>query len=177
MDEARGSSPLGSTHMTNIPYFEDEDSKLDPNLPIVERDSIHAIVFDPSTNRVLCLDWEKFNWKTFIIGGIEPNEDPSTSALREILEETGYRDVRLLAEVGRTRSGYYAAHKKENRISNAVGLLFELISPNQIDINEAESLNHVYKWIPKDEVSTFINLASQRYIWKRALETLDQRHP
>jgi len=112
--------------MNEIPYFEDEDSKLRPELPIIERPTINAILWNPRTNEFVCLDWQEFGWKTFIIGGIEEDkgEDARAAASREIEEETGYTDIEFVAEIGKLRSGYFAAHKNENRIANTTGLLF-----------------------------------------------------
>ena len=149
-----------------IPYFEDKESALRPDLPIVERDTINAILYNPKTNEYLCLDWEKFNWKTFIIGGVEDGENPVVAAQREIKEETGYSNLKFITEIGKARSGYFAAHKNENRISNAAGLLFELITEEKEAVDSSETVNHICRWIPEKEVGDFINLDSQRYFWE-----------
>ncbi len=156
----------------NIPYFEDEKSKINPDFPIVERDNINAVIFNPKTNEILCLDWEKFGWHTFIIGGIDNGEDPIGAALREIKEETGYVHVKFISEITKVKAGYFAAHKNENRVTNATGLLFELVDDEKVETDEAETQNHVIKWIPKSEVAGFINLESQKYVWEKALEKL-----
>lgn len=155
----------------DIPYFEDESSKMRPDLPIVERETVNAILWNPRTNEALCLDWLKFDWRTFVIGGVEEGESPEKAALREIIEETGYEDIALLSELGRLRSGYFAAHKGENRLANATGLLFELRSERRRDIDSA-SLPHAFVWMPRYDVEPFINLASQKYLWSRAAELL-----
>jgi 8-oxo-dGTP pyrophosphatase MutT (NUDIX family) len=160
------------TTQNEIPYFEDAESALMPNLPAVERDAINAIVYNPTKDEVLCLDWVKFGWKTFIIGGIEKGEDAVTAALREILEEAGYKDIRFVADLGKTRSGYYAAHKGENRISNATGLLFELVSEVKDEVEHPENLPHVFRWVPRTEVSSYLTLSSQKYIWEKAQATI-----
>ena len=157
---------------TGIPFFESTTDKTRPDMPTVERDVVHAIIYNPKTNEVLCLDWEKFDWKTFIIGGIEDNEDPILGALREIKEETGYKNLEFVSEVGKTRSAFFAKHKNENRIANATGLLFELINTEQDTVKDSEKVNHITKWIPKDLVGSFINLDNQKYVWEIAEKLL-----
>lgn len=159
---------------TTIPYFEDEDSKMLSGVPIIERETIYAVVYNPVTDSILCLDWEKFGWKTFIIGGVENGEDPVVSATREVREESGYKSLEYIANLGKLRSGYYAAHKKENRIANATGLLFKLNNDEHDEVPESETAVHIFKWIPKNEVVNYINLTSQKYVWDKALETLDK---
>lgn len=156
----------------DIPYFEDKKSQLIPNQPIVERNTVNAIVYNPSNDKILCLYWEKFDWKTFVIGGVDEGEDAIKASCREIKEETGYTDIKFIKEIGRSRSRYYAAHKKENRISNTTGLLFELVTDAQLPLVKEESKHHDYLWVPRREVSSFVNLQSQKYIWEKTLKLL-----
>ncbi len=160
------------TNNIDIPYFEDEKSKMNPDLPIIERNNINAVIINPKTNQVLCLDWEKFDWHTFIIGGVDEGEDIILAAKREIEEETGYKNLKFISEVGKCRSGYFAVHKNENRIANTTGLLFELMDEEKTETKESETANHVFKWIPKDDVMEYINLNSQKYIWEKTLSYL-----
>ena len=151
-----------------IPYFEDEESKPKQGSPVVERATINAILWDPSADTFLCLDWQKFGWKTFIIGGIDEGEEAARAAAREIVEETGYSDVTFVAELGKLRSGYFAAHKNENRIAHTTGLLFKLKSRAQAARENAAALPHTFQWVPRSEVGEFITLSSQKYLWNKA---------
>lgn len=155
-----------------IPYFEDEESKPVPGVPTVERETIYAVVYNPGKDEVLCLDWEKFGWKSFIIGGVEEGEDPVVAAAREITEESGYMNLEFVATLGRTRSAYYAAHKKENRIANAVGVLFRLTNEEQNPDIKPDTTNHIHRWVPRSQIDSFINLSSQKYVWGKAKEKL-----
>lgn len=113
---------------------------------IVFRDAIIAVVRNPKTDKYLCLKWKKQPWTTFVMGGMEKGEDPIESALREIKEETGYKNVRFIKNLGMAQSEFYAAHKNVNRIAHTRSLLFELIDEERDEISEEESGIHELEW-------------------------------
>lgn len=151
-----------------IPFFEDKKDPTVEGKPVVERNVINAIVWNKVKDEILVLDWPEFDWKTFIIGGIEGEEDPIICAQREVAEETGYTDIKFVARVGKTKTSFYAAHKGVNRIANATCFLFELVSDAQQPVDPEETKNHSFKWIPRSEVADFINIAPQQHLWGKA---------
>ncbi len=156
----------------SIPFFEDDVNPPLAGFPTVEREAIIAIIYDPKTETILALDWPKFSWHTFLIGGIEAGETPVQAALREIKEEVGYINVKLIQELCKTRSSYHAAHKKENRLSNETTLLFELQGHKQVEISSEEKAKHNIVWVPKGEITTWLTIIPQLYMAKKAMEAL-----
>lgn len=156
----------------SIPYFEDQKSPMVPGKPTVERDMVYGIVINKKTNEMLCLDWYKHDWKAFVMGGIEEGEEIIISAMREIEEETGYSNLKFIAEVGKTKAAFFAAHKDVNRISNATALLFELIDETRKEVDPTEDSEHHALRIPKEKVAEYLNLENHKYVWQKALELL-----
>ncbi len=154
-----------------IPFFEDQTNRVIPGQPVIERDVATCVLYNPKTDEVLCLKWGSFDWKTLINGGIDEGEDAITAAKREICEETGYKDIRFLADLGKVRSSFYAANKKENRIANSTGLIFELITNERVDIDASELAKHISEWVHKDKVASYINIDWQLYLWEKALNS------
>ncbi|MBI4427194.1 MAG: leucine--tRNA ligase [Candidatus Magasanikbacteria bacterium] len=154
-----------------IPHVIDKKNPPKPGKKTVERKTIHAIVRDPKTGKFLCLHWKNHPWTTFIVGGIEDNEEVVSAAKREVLEETGYDDLRFVKILGgQIKAEYYAAHKDENRIANVTGILFELNSHRHVPVAAEEADKHEAIWLDKAEITEERMTCAELSFW---LEQLD----
>jgi leucyl-tRNA synthetase len=139
------------------------------NLPIIEvvepvtgkpqenpefRRSIVAIVRDPKTKKYLSINWGKQGGNLFIGGGREEDEDIEATALREITEETGYKNVKLVSKTGRIHHHYFAHSKNVARQIEAHALLFDLIDDEQTAtaLEDNEKGKFTVQWLSEAEV-------------------------
>ena len=123
-----------------------------------KRDIVHIILRSPQNNSVLVEflngeEWGENKPKTFIIGGIEEGEAVEEAAVREIKEETGYKNVNFVEEIPfEQQSLFYAAHKDVNRLVNVHTLVFDLIDEEREEVIEEEKKLHDIRWIKENEV-------------------------
>lgn len=137
----------------------------------VKRNTIHALIYNPKNKKVLCLKWKNYDWTTFIVGGVEEGEDEIQAALREIEEETGYTDVKFVRRYGGPiQASYFAAHKDENRLAMAHGLVFELQSEKKIEVSPEEQEKHEVVWLERSEITPDRMNCSELEYWLQALD-------
>jgi leucyl-tRNA synthetase len=136
----------------------------------IERDVIVCVVKHWSEDKYLCSNREKLSWKGFITGGIENNEKLGDTVLREIQEETGYKNIRFVKSLPKIHSKFYQSAKKENRFAHFHPVYVELIDGERDEIAEAEKDLHEVVWIPKDEVESFIDRGDMKWIWRSSQE-------
>ena len=151
--------------------------RVDPKNPhvegkkTVERQTAQAIVRDPRTGRYLCLKWKERPWTTFIVGGVEEGEDIVDAARREVLEETGYRDLTFRRTLGGPiRADYFAAHKDENRVAYATGVLFDLVSDTRDEVVSAELAKHEPVWLERSDLTMEKMNTAEIELWGPRLE-------
>ncbi|MDO8424147.1 MAG: class I tRNA ligase family protein [bacterium] len=120
----------------------------------VFRKAIIAVIRNPRDGKILTLKWKKQPWTTFVMGGMEEGENPVEAALREVKEETGYKNLKLIKELGGpTHTEFYAAHKGVNRIAHSQSLLFELVSEECDGISSEENEIHEIVWVSPEEIT------------------------
>lgn len=133
----------------------------------VKRKTIIAIIKHWEKNEYFCLDWEKYGWKSFIIGGVEEGESPIDAVNREVMEETGYQNFNIIKKVsGEVHSHYFAAHKDENRYAETECFYVELKDEAQTKVEDEHKKNHKGLWVKKNDVFKFVNLNIHTLYWR-----------
>lgn len=139
----------------------------------VEKDAIVAILRDPKTKDVLMLDWgprkERHGGMLFVGGGVESGEDEIKSAEREIREETGYSNVKLVDRLPYlVHSYYYSNVKGKNYYARMRGLLFELVGDEKVEqkLDEGEKSKFSLKWVDVANASRLVDDAGHAHIFE-----------
>jgi leucyl-tRNA synthetase len=120
----------------------------------VYRKLVMALVRNSKTGKYLALKRKDNEWTTFVIGGVEGNEDAEKAARREIEEESGYTNLTFVRSLGGPiYSEFNASHKGENRVAHNHVLLFELNDETQKPLAPEEASKHEVIWIDHSEIT------------------------
>lgn len=130
----------------------------------IEREAVTAIVRNPKNDKYLVLR-HKNGWETFVNGGVERGETPEEAARKEVLEETGYRNLKLVKELPKIHAHFYHNVKEENRLAHFHNFLFDLENEEQIAVSENEKVLHQADWLSVEEMERFNLPEGGRYIW------------
>ncbi len=150
-----------------ISYYKTPPQK---GLKWVERDAVESIIYNPKTKKYMCLEWKKLPWTCFITGGIDKDENPVEAAKREIHEETGYKNLRFIKHLGKTRLRFHAAHKNCNRLGNYIGLLFELKNEEKDEPTDKEKKIHEVIWLSREEITEKRMICASYEHWIKVID-------
>ncbi len=131
-----------------VPIIESiDENKMVATAKTVYRDCIMLVIKHPEENKFLYLHNKKFGWNVLVQGGIEADENPFVSAIREMTEETGFCDIKSITKLDFEMDNvYYAAHKNQNRYAIIKTFYIELNSLKQVEHeDESEILFDTYE--------------------------------
>jgi len=141
-----------------------------PGEPAVDSNGIIAIVKHWSEEKYIGLKWPDVGWGTFLSGGIDEGDSPEETVLKEIREETGYVNARIVRSLGTVHSRYYHAAKKQNRIGHALSFYIELLNGECEPVSEEERTKHELLWLTKEELRDFLTPTSHQYLFRKFFE-------
>ncbi|MBU1349619.1 class I tRNA ligase family protein, partial [Patescibacteria group bacterium] len=134
-----------------------------------KRDVVTAIVKNPQNNTFLCLNWNTTEWQSFPTGYIE-KDDLITAAKREVEEETGYKNIKFIKQIGNSiYAEFYRPHKDSNVYAHFKYLLFELENEERAEISQKEKSQYKAVWVEEKKVNSFINVWNQKIAWKKLI--------
>ncbi len=132
------------------------------------KESIVAVIHNKKTDKYLTINWHNQGGRIFIGGTIQEGETPEACAIREIREETGYTDLKLISTAFPINHHYYAYNKNQYFEIDATGFYFELESEKQVDVSLDEDEKNCFtvEWVDKKTVEKEITEELHRAVYE-----------
>ncbi len=152
------------------PIFVDKTNPIKDGAENTERSGVIILVKHWSEEKYLLNYSPKFNWKCLFTGGIESDEDPIQSAVRELAEETGYVDIESTHYIPLEHvDKFYAPHKGVNRVVTQKNIFIKLASGKQEEVKEEEKSLHHLSWLTEEEMRREITLPNHLFVFETEL--------
>lgn len=124
--------------------------------PITITDGVIVLVKHWSEKKYLGLKWKEVDWGTLLTGGIDEGHTPEETVLKEIREETGFLNAKIVRDMGVVDGMFYHEPKKQNRLTHGHMYYVELEDGEKEEISEEEASRHDTVWLGLDEMPEFI---------------------
>ena len=140
--------------------------------PVKQARSAGGVVFtrDSSTPQILLLKHESGKWM-LPKGTIEPGETPQEVALREVREETGLSNVRLVSDLGEERYLFFWRSEDTYYDKTVRYYLLEFLG-GETPVPQTEEGFVACEWTSLDDALDRIKYKETREVVRRAKEVL-----
>lgn len=143
------------------------ESKVREGQPFVFRDAVCVVVHNPKDDTYLGIKWKDHHMHGLVTGGLDSKEDLVTAARREVLEETGYKSLRLIERGEQAlHSFFYHRVKKENRHARFQYVFFQLEGDSRDKVSAEEAALHDVVWVPRSQLASFFTVIEGEFMNK-----------
>ena len=106
-------------------------------------------------------------------GHIEPGETPEVTALREVAEESGYNDLKIVTSLGSQVVEF--DHQGRHVIRTEYYFLMNLVSDQQAARDEHDTAQFHVRWTPLAQAVEELTFAPEQAIARQAIEAASKR--
>ena len=120
------------------------------------RDGGVGVVYDPETQTFAVGKQHDGKLRLFS-GGVDPGENIKDGIIREVTEESGLNDFKLVEKVGEGIAHYYNSLRKVNRVTHSTCLLLVLASRRMQEVHLEEHETFSLYWATAEEILDDLN--------------------
>ena len=128
-----------------------------------------GVLYDPATKKVALIRFANDNHHALPKGHLNPGETPQQAAVREVAEETGCTNIKIVGELGVLKFEYdHRMHTGERHHKTVHHYLMHLIGP-EVDhtLRDADETHQVV-WLDFDEAIQKIQYDNARELLVKA---------
>ena len=155
----------------NTPHFIDNANPPRSGKKTIKRSNVNCIIKHWKDDKVLMLNWNNLNMKSFVVGGIKKGETPEQAAKRELQEETGYYNIKTIKLLGdKFITEFYSKPRGVNRKALVQGIFIKLANNKQVkqQLEAHEKFN--LTWLTFDEVEKEVRSEDLKILWNEFLK-------